>query len=43
MSTRQMDYDHYLEKQIAPAVDSLLAIFGESLEALVSQQIGLDL
>ncbi|WP_298635581.1 DNA polymerase II [uncultured Umboniibacter sp.] len=43
MSTRQMDYDHYLEKQIAPAVDSLLAVFGESLEALVSQQIGLDL
>jgi DNA polymerase elongation subunit (family B) len=38
-----MDYDHYLEKQIAPAVDSMLAVFGDNLAALVSQQIGLDL
>ena len=42
ISNRKMDYDHYLEKQIAPAVDSLLAVFGERLEALISQQIGLD-
>ena len=35
------DYEHYLDRQLAPAVDSLLHIFGTSLSVLVDRQIGL--
>ncbi len=37
-----LDYDHYREKQLAPAVDSLLLAMGTSLNDLVGAQLGLD-
>lgn len=35
------DYEHYLDRQLAPAVDSLLQLFETSLSVLVDRQIGL--
>ena len=36
-----IDYDHYLEKQIEPIADSVLSLFGTSLTQLTSRQLGL--
>ena len=36
-----MDYDHYLERQIAPAVDGLLSETGTSLATILDQQLSL--
>jgi DNA polymerase-2 len=35
------DYEHYLDRQLAPAVDSLLQLFETSVSVLVDRQIGL--
>lgn len=35
------DYEHYVEKQIEPIADSILPLFGTSLQKLTSRQIGL--
>jgi len=35
------DYDHYMEKQMAPAVDSLLSVLGTSLDEVSGMQMGL--
>jgi len=40
-SAMNYDYDHYVEKQMAPAVDSLLYVLGTSLDELSSAQMGL--
>ncbi|MEH6445080.1 MAG: DNA polymerase II [Oceanospirillaceae bacterium] len=37
----KLDYDHYIDKQLKPALDALLAVKGTSFEQLVSLQIGL--
>ncbi|MCG8316780.1 MAG: DNA polymerase II [Pseudomonadales bacterium] len=36
-----IDYDHYLERQLAPAVDGLLAELGTSLSEILNQQMSL--
>lgn len=36
-----LDYQHYLDKQLAPVVDALLQVFDESLATLIDQQLGL--
>ncbi|MCK5647902.1 MAG: DNA polymerase II [Gammaproteobacteria bacterium] len=33
-----LDYDHYIEKQIAPVVDALLMVTGTSLEKIIQAQ-----
>lgn len=33
-----LDYDHYIEKQIAPVVDALLMVVGTSLEKIIQAQ-----
>jgi DNA polymerase-2 len=37
----RIDYDHYLEKQLAPAADVILPFLGTSFEALTSRQLRL--
>lgn len=36
-----LDYQHYIDKQLAPVVDAILALSNESLAAIVDQQLGL--
>ena len=36
-----LDYDHYIEKQLKPALDALLSVKGSSFEQLVGLQIDL--
>ncbi len=36
-----LDYEHYIEKQIAPAVDALLTAMGTSLEKIIQAQFEL--
>ncbi|EAQ65914.1 DNA polymerase II [Marinomonas sp. MED121] len=36
-----LDYDHYLEKQIEPIADSVLNLFGTNLTQITSKQLGL--
>lgn len=36
-----LDYDHYVAKQIAPVVDSILHFSGESLERVLNNQLSL--
>ncbi|KZM44951.1 DNA polymerase II [Marinomonas sp. SBI22] len=36
-----IDYDHYLEKQIEPIADSVLSLFGTDLASLTTPQLGL--
>ena len=36
-----LDYDHYIERQLKPALDALLSVKGRTFEQLVGQQIGL--
>jgi DNA polymerase-2 len=36
--TAKLDYDHYLEKQLTPIVDTILNAIGSSMEAVTSQQ-----
>ena len=38
---QNLDYDHYVEKQIEPIADSILSLFGTSMAELTSRQIGL--
>lgn len=33
-----LDYEHYIKRQIAPAVDSLLQVLGDSLEKITQEQ-----
>ena len=35
---QKLDYDHYIEKQIAPVVDALLMVVGTSLEKIIQTQ-----
>ncbi len=37
-NTYALDYDHYIEKQIAPVVDALLMVFDSSLEKIIQTQ-----
>jgi len=34
-----LDYAHYLDKQLAPVADALLACFGQSLEKITDKQM----
>jgi DNA polymerase-2 len=34
----KLDYDHYIEKQLTPIVDTILNAIGSSMEAVTSQQ-----
>jgi DNA polymerase-2 len=36
-----IDYDHYLEKQIEPIADSVISLFGTDLASLTTPQLGL--
>ena len=36
--TAKLDYDHYIEKQLTPIVDTILNAIGSSMEAVTSQQ-----
>ena len=36
-----IDYDFYIEKQLAPIADAILVFEGASLDELMTQQIGL--
>ena len=38
---KNIDYDHYLEKQIEPIADSVLSLFDTSLSNLTTPQLGL--
>jgi DNA polymerase-2 len=37
----RLDYDHYIDKQLKPALDTLLSVKGSSFEQLVGQQFDL--
>jgi DNA polymerase-2 len=37
----QVDYQHYIDKQLAPAADGILYFFQDSLAAITDQQMGL--
>ena len=37
-NTNPLDYEHYIEKQIAPVVDALLMVIGTSLEKIIQDQ-----
>ena len=37
----RLDYDHYIERQLKPALDALLSVKGRTFEQLVGLQIGL--
>lgn len=37
----ELDYNHYIERQLAPAVDGLLACFDTSFDEIVNQQLSL--
>jgi DNA polymerase II len=37
----EIDYDHYIEKQITPIADSVLVHYNTSVEKLLSKQLGL--
>ena len=37
----QLDYDHYIDKQLQPALDALLCVKGDSFESMVGLQRGL--
>ncbi|MGK0441532.1 MAG: DNA polymerase-2 [Pseudohongiellaceae bacterium] len=39
--TSGIDYQHYLEKQLAPAVDSVLYFLGDSFDNVTSQQMSI--
>lgn len=39
MWTSPLDYSHYLDKQLGPAVDGLLGCFGDSFEKLTGKQM----
>ena len=39
--TSQIDYDHYVEKQIKPIAEGILPFIGLSFENMTSQQMGL--
>ena len=39
--TSPLDYDHYLERQLAPAADSLLQCLGTSFEEVTSAQLSM--
>jgi DNA polymerase-2 len=39
--TSQIDYDHYVEKQIKPIAEGILPFIGLSFEDITSQQMGL--
>jgi DNA polymerase-2 len=41
LSTGNLDYEHYIEKQIKPIADDVLPFIGKSFEVIVSQQITL--
>ncbi len=36
METARYDYEHYIEKQIKPIADSVLALYGQPFESLIS-------
>jgi DNA polymerase-2 len=36
-----LDYDHYFERQLAPAADSLLHFLGEEFSAIAGRQMSL--
>jgi len=36
-----LDYDFYIEKQLAPIADSILVFKASSLDDIINQQIGL--
>ena len=39
--TSKIDYQHYIEKQLAPIADSILPLFNTSFEAVLEQQLPL--
>lgn len=39
--TSPLDYEHYIEKQLTPIADTILAAFGSSMEAIFQDQIEL--
>jgi DNA polymerase-2 len=41
MRTAPIDYDHYVEKQLAAAVDSILPVLGTSFERVAGKQLAL--
>jgi DNA polymerase-2 len=38
---RPLDYQHYLDRQLAPAADALLRLKGTSVEDILDQQLRL--
>jgi DNA polymerase-2 len=41
LRTAPIDYDHYLDKQLAPAVDVVLGLLGTSFERIAGSQLSL--
>ncbi len=41
LATAPLDYDHYLEKQLAPAAEGLLSCLGTDFGRLVGRQMQL--
>ncbi len=39
--TSRLDYDHYIEKQLTPVADSILAALNDSIDNIIKQQINL--
>ncbi|MFT5691136.1 MAG: DNA polymerase-2 [Oceanicoccus sp.] len=39
--TSLIDYQHYVDRQLAPAADGILYFLGDSLDAIIDQQLGL--
>ena len=41
LSKGNLDYEHYIDKQIKPIADDILPFIGKSFETIVSKQINL--
>ncbi len=39
--TAKLNYEHYIEKQLSPVADSILAVLGDSMNNILKQQINL--
>ena len=41
MQRSQLDYDFYVERQLAPAADGILQFYSQSLEQIIAAQMGM--
>jgi DNA polymerase-2 len=41
MQRSQLDYEFYIERQLAPAADGILQFYSQSLEQITAPQMGM--